>query len=134
LGLESTDKKEAIALAGKLLVDGGYVKPDYIDFMYEREEKLSTYIGNGVAIPHGSGRAKESIIKSGIVLLQYPKGIDFGNGDIAYIVIGIAGKDNEHLNILSNIALILEDKELAEKIVKETDRDRVYDIMTRIAE
>lgn len=126
LGLESTSKKEAIDLAGKLLVDGGYVKPDYVDLMHKREEKLSTYIGNGVAIPHGDKNSKNSIVKSGIVVLQFPEGIDFGDGNIAYLVIGIAGKDNEHLSILSNIASILGNEKLVEAIVKEVDKDIVY--------
>ncbi|MCF6463637.1 PTS mannitol transporter subunit IICBA [Clostridium sp. Cult1] len=126
LGLESTSKKEAIDLAGKLLVDGGYVKPDYVDLMHKREEKLSTYIGNGVAIPHGDKNSKNCIIKSGIVILQFPEGIDFGDDNIAYLVIGIAGKDNEHLSILSNIASILGNEKLVEAIVKEVDKDIVY--------
>lgn len=126
LGLESTSKKEAIDLAGKLLVDGGYVKPDYVDLMHKREEKLSTYIGNGVAIPHGDKNSKNCIVKSGIVILQFPEGIDFGDDNIAYLVIGIAGKDNEHLSILSNIASILGNEKLVEAIVKEVDKDIVY--------
>lgn len=129
LNLKRTSKKEAINLAGELLVKGGYVKSDYIDSMHAREKELSTYIGNGVAIPHGDKNSKDKIIKSGIVILQYPEGIDYGDGNIAYLVIGIAGKDNEHLKILSKLSLVLEDEKLVKEIIKETDKEKVYNII-----
>ncbi len=110
LNLESVDKFEAIKMAGKVLVDGGYVDEKYIDAMIEREKELTTYIGSGVAIPHGVGRAKELIEKSGISVLQFPDGIDFGE-EKAYLVIGIAGVGNEHITILSNIATIIGDED-----------------------
>lgn len=129
LNLKRTSKNEAIDLAGELLVKGGYVKSDYIDSMHAREKELSTYIGNGVAIPHGDKSSKDKIIKSGIVILQYPEGIDYGDGNIAYLVIGIAGKDNEHLKILSKLSLVLEDEKLVKEIIKETDKEKVYNII-----
>lgn len=129
LNLKRTSKKEAIDLAGELLVNSGYVKSDYIDSMHTREKELSTYIGNGVAIPHGDKNSKDKIIKSGIVILQYPEGIDYGDGNIAYLVIGIAGKDNEHLKILSKLSLVLEDEKLVKEIIKETDKEKVYNII-----
>lgn len=106
--LKSTDKYEAIRLAGRLLVDGGYVNEEYIEAMVERENELTTYIGQGIAIPHGVGDAKKNIIKSGMVVLQYPEGVSF-NGELAYLVVGIAGVGNEHLSILSNLANVIED-------------------------
>jgi PTS system mannitol-specific IIC component len=106
--LKSTDKFEAIRLAGRLLVDGGYVSEEYIEAMVEREKELTTYIGQGIAIPHGVGAAKKNIIKSGMVVLQYPEGISF-NGELAYILVGIAGVGDEHLGILSNLAMVIED-------------------------
>lgn len=115
LGLESESKEEAITRAGKLLVKGGYVKEAYIDAMHDREKVVTTYIGMGVAIPHGIGDAKKQIEKSGVVVLQYPNGVKFGD-ELAYLVIGIAGAGNEHLEILSNIATSLEDSDLVEKL------------------
>nr|MBK5236725.1 PTS sugar transporter subunit IIA [Clostridium sp.] len=106
--LKSTDKYEAIRLAGRLLVDGGYVNEEYVEAMIERENDLTTYIGQGIAIPHGVGAAKKNIIKSGMVVLQYPEGVSF-DGELAYIVVGIAGVGNEHLSILSNLANVIED-------------------------
>ena len=83
--------------------------------MHEREKVVTTYIGMGVAIPHGIGEAKKQIEKSGVVVLQYPNGVKFGD-ELAYLVIGIAGTGNEHLEILSNIATSLEDVDLVEKL------------------
>ncbi len=129
LGLESSSKTEAIDLAGKLLVERGYVKSEYLESMHRREKVLSTYIGNGVAIPHGDKYSKDEILKSGIILLQYPEGIDYGDDNIAYLIIGIAGKNNEHLNILANIASILESDELIEELINENNVNNVYELL-----
>ncbi|MBP2071431.1 PTS sugar transporter subunit IIA [Thermoanaerobacterium butyriciformans] len=101
----SEPKFDAIKRAGRLLVDRGYVEKEYIEGMIERENDVTTYIGNGIAIPHGVSQYVKYIKKSGIVVIQYPDGVDFGDGNMAYVVIGIAGKDDEHLEILSSIAL-----------------------------
>lgn len=129
LGLKNVDKEEAIKMAGQLLVDGMYVEEEYIQAMLEREELVSTYIGNGIAIPHGVGSSKDKIKKSGIVVLQFPEGVDFGDDNKAYLVLGIAGKGDEHLKILSNIATSLEDKERVEKLVKTKDVDSIQKIL-----
>ncbi|KAF0995258.1 PTS sugar transporter subunit IIA [Geobacillus sp. TFV-3] len=106
LNAQVKTKEEAIRLAGEVLVKQGYVAPSYIDAMLEREELTTTYIGNHVAIPHGTEAAKSLVKQSGISIVQIPDGVDFGNGNIATIVIGIAGKDGEHLDILSKLALV----------------------------
>ncbi len=111
IGLESEDKWAAIERAGEMLRSSGYVEAEYIPAMAEREKVITTYIGNYLAIPHGVGKAANYINTSGIVVMQYPDGVDFGDGNIAYIIIGIAGKDNEHLNILSSIAKVFQDEE-----------------------
>ena len=119
-GLESVDKETAIRAAGQLLVDLGYVDAGYVDAMVEREKLVSTYMGMGVAIPHGTSDAKETVKKSGIVVLQYPEGVDFGD-EKANLVIGIAGVGDEHLDILSNIAGSLEDEALLEELKNKAD-------------
>jgi len=116
LSVESESKDKAIERAGKLLIDGGYVKENYIEGMKAREEEVTTYMGNGVAIPHGMNEYKKEIIESGIVIAQYPNGVDFGDGNIAYIVIGIAGKGEEHMEILSKIALTVQYEENVERL------------------
>jgi len=129
LGLESVDRDKAIKMAGQLLVDSGYVEPDYIDAMLKREEELTTYIGQGVAIPHGVGAAKKKIKKTGIAILQFPEGVSFGD-DIAYLVIGIAGLGDEHLKILANLSGLLEDNDTAKKLRKTNDLEYIYEQFT----
>lgn len=119
LNLDSVTKEEAIIAAGKELQALGCVDEDYIDYMLEREKVMTTYMGLGIAIPHGTNEAKNSIKESGVVFMQYPNGVDFGE-EKAYLVIGIAGKGDEHLEILSNIAIKISD-ELVEKL-KTTDK------------
>ena len=114
-GLKSVDKETAIRAAGQLLCDLGFANEDYIQAMVDRENMVSTYMGMGVAIPHGTSNAKETVKKSGIVVMQYPEGVDFGD-EKAYLVIGIAGVGDEHLEILGNIVASLEDEELLETL------------------
>ena len=121
LNLDSLSKEEAIKLAGQKLVERGYVKKGYIQAMLEREELMTTYMGMGVAIPHGINEAKKEVKSSGIVVLQFPEGVDF-DGEKAYLLIGIAGKGNEHLEILSNIAVALDD-ELTERLRYENGKE-----------
>lgn len=113
---KSETKYEAIERVGHMLVDSGYVTSKYIDGMREREEKFTTYIGNGIAIPHGVNEYKQEILKTGLVFVQYPDGVDFGKGNTAYLVIGIAGKGDEHLEILTKIALTVQDKKNVERL------------------
>ncbi|MFU8786005.1 MAG: PTS sugar transporter subunit IIA, partial [Candidatus Izemoplasmataceae bacterium] len=102
LGLPKMNQESAINKAGELLIESGYVEKEYLIGMLEREKIVSTYIGNGVAIPHGVGDAAKYIKHSGIVVLQFPKGIQYHDNK-CFLVIGIAGKENEHMMILSNI-------------------------------
>ena len=120
LGLPSVSKEEAIQAAGELLKELGCVGDAYIDAMQEREKLVSTYMGLGVAIPHGTSQAKGEVKKSGIVFLQYPDGVDFGD-EKAQLVFGIAGVGDEHLDLLSNISNALEDEELLEALKTTTD-------------
>ncbi|KGF14401.1 PTS mannose transporter subunit IIA [Peptostreptococcus sp. MV1] len=114
LGLKETSKEDAIKLAGRKLVEAGCVEEAYINAMLEREKVMTTYMGMGLAIPHGVNEAKKDIIESGIVILQYPDGVSF-DGEMAYLVVGIAGKGDEHLEILSSIAIALDD-DVVEKL------------------
>ncbi len=106
-----SSKEEAIKLAGQTLIDNGYVTEDYISKMFEREETSSTFMGNFIAIPHGTEEAKSEVLHSGISIIQIPEGVEYGEGNTAKVVFGIAGKNNEHLDILSNIAIICSEEE-----------------------
>lgn len=109
-------QEEAIEKAGQLLVDSGVVKAGYIQAMKDREQIVSTFMGNALAIPHGTDEAKNEVIASGLSLLQIPEGL-LWNGKEVKVVIGIAGKDGEHLDLLSQIAMTFSEEENIHKIV-----------------
>jgi PTS system mannitol-specific IIA component len=129
VGAKAKDKYEAIEIVGELLVKDGRVERSYIDEMKKREELLTTYIGNGIAIPHGGSEAKEKIKKSGLAVAQFPGGVDFGDGNKAYIVIGIAAKGDEHLEILSNIASACEDEKRVKKLIESKDPKEILKLL-----
>lgn len=118
LNAKPKDKFEAIRMAGKLLVEAGHVSAAYIDKMLEREQTLSTYMGNGLAIPHGTQDSKSLILSTGLSIVQIPEGVDFGEGEKATLVIGIAAAGNDHLDILTNVAMICSEDENMELIMK----------------
>ena len=126
LGQKPVTKEEAIQAAGELLVKLGYVDESYVDAMQEREKLVSTYMGMGVAIPHGTTQAKGTVKKTGIVFLQYPEGVDFGS-EKAQLVFGIAGIGDEHLDLLSKLCNLLEDPALLETLKTTDDVDWVLE-------
>ena len=126
-GLKPVDKFEAIKAAGKLLNELGYVEEGYIDAMVKREETVTTYMGLGVAIPHGTGDAKKKVQKTGIVMLQYPEGVDF-DGEKAQLVFGIAGIGDEHLGLLAKISEIIEDPERLEQLKTTENVDEIMEM------
>ena len=130
LNLASETKGAAILRSGELLRKNGYVQKEYLEGMAKREQSLTTYVGNGVAIPHGLPEYIPYILKSGLVMLQYPQGVDFGDGNTAYVLIGIAGKDDEHLELLSSIALICQEEENVMKLRQAATKPEVITILT----
>lgn len=126
----SGTKEQAIRLAGQLLVEHGYVEEEYVDAMVQRDQELSTYIGNGTAIPHGVSEAKKKIRYTGISVLQFPDGVDF-DGNMVYLVVGIAGVGNEHLTILANLAEIVEDEAKVEELRRTDDLEFIYQMFTK---
>ncbi|WP_196605769.1 PTS sugar transporter subunit IIA [Pectinatus haikarae] len=124
-----SDKEEAINAAGRILADRGYVQPEYIESMQKREKVISTYVGNKIAIPHGINGSESQIMESGISLLQVPQGVSFGKGKTAYIVIGIAGKNNTHMSILTQLSEIVCDVENVDKLIQAKDEQEILDII-----
>lgn len=112
-------REDAIRASGRLLVEKGCVDEAYVDAMVERDRLTSVYMGMGVAIPHGTNEAKDAVKRTGVVLQQYPEGVDF-DGEKAYLLFGIAGKGEEHLEVLAAICKVLEDEEVLEQM-KTTD-------------
>ena len=127
-GLEPVDKESAIRAAGALLAACGYVDASYAEAMVERERVATTYLGMGIAIPHGTGEAKAGIYRSGIVVMQYPEGVDFG-GERAQLIIGIAGVGDEHIEILSRVTSALEDEEVLERLKTTDDPRSILEIL-----
>ncbi|MDT9027191.1 PTS mannitol transporter subunit IICBA [Rossellomorea yichunensis] len=125
---EFATKEEAIRFAGESLVKAGYVEESYVDAMIDREGITSTYMGNNVAIPHGTEDAKKAVIKSGFTVVQVPKGVDF-NGEKAKMIFGIAGKDGTHLEILSGIAVVCSEQENVNKMVQAKSAKELKDII-----
>ncbi|EPZ38591.1 Mannitol-specific phosphotransferase enzyme IIA component [Anoxybacillus ayderensis] len=125
-------KEQAIQLAGRILVERGYVEESYIDKMFEREALTSTYMGNFVAIPHGTEEAKKLVKQAGLSIVQVPNGVDFGGGNIVKVLIGIAGKDNEHLEILSKVAIVCSEEENIQKMIKATTEDEILALLNEV--
>lgn len=120
VGERAADKWEAIRLAGDLLVKGGYVNMEYVDAMAERETVTTTYLGQGIAIPHGTAKAKSEVLHTGISVVQYPDGVAFGD-ERAQLVIGIAGIGDEHLELLARVSEALENEEVLAHLKSTTD-------------
>ncbi len=120
-------KEDATKLAGKILYDNGYISKEYVDSMLEKLEKESyaTYIGNGVAIPHGMESGKKFVKNTGISYIQCPKGVEW-NGETAYLIVGIAAKDDDHMGVLSTLAELIEDPVDAKKLCEQEDKDLIY--------
>ena len=123
-------QENIIRQVGQMLVDAGYVDQPYVDAMVEREHSLSTYMGSGLALPHGVEQAKKQIKASGIAVMVFPEGTAWGN-ETAKVVIGIAGVGEEHLDILSVIADKMMDEAAAAKLTSgSADEDTIYRILT----
>ncbi|MBC1511903.1 PTS sugar transporter subunit IIA [Listeria booriae] len=117
-------KEEAITAAGQLLVEQGYVDAPYIEKMKERDAMTSTFIGNMVAIPHGTDDSRDMIKNSGIVLLQVPDGVSFDGNEVK-VLIGIAGADGEHMDLLSSIAIVCSEEENVAQIVAAESKQEI---------
>jgi mannitol PTS system EIIA component len=128
------NQEEAIRRAGTLLVENGHVEERYIDSMFEREKSVSTFIGNAVAIPHGTGDSKQWVTRSGLSILTVPEGVEYGDGNVARLVIGIAGKGDEHLEILSRIATVCEDENNVNQIVRAETKEELLAFFEEVEE
>jgi mannitol PTS system EIIA component len=124
----ATTRDDAIREAGNLLVKADAVTPAYVDAMQERERSISTYMGSYLAIPHGTNEAKEAITHSAVSLVRYANPIDWDGNEVR-IVVGIAGLDNEHLGILSKIAIIFSDQDEAKKMLDATTVEELYQLL-----
>ena len=121
LNANAADKQQAIEMAASALVQTDNVENGYLQGMLSREQQTSTFLGNGIAIPHGTLDTRSMVKKTGVQVFQFPQGIEWGEGNIAYVVIGIAARSDEHLSLLRQLTHVLSDKDTAAKLAKITD-------------
>jgi phosphoenolpyruvate-protein phosphotransferase len=130
LHARAASKLDAIQAVGNLLVSSGYIQPGYIDSMLAREKVANTYLGNGIAIPHGLPKDRDLIRQTGIAVLQLPQGVQWNPGESVQLVIGIAARSDEHIEILSNLTRVLGDAALIDQLSKTDD---THDIISQLA-
>ena len=121
LNASAADKQQAIEMAASALVQADNVENGYLQGMLAREQQTSTFLGNGIAIPHGTLDTRSMVKKTGVQVFQFPQGIEWGEGNIAYVVIGIAARSDEHLSLLRQLTHVLSDEDTAAKLAKITD-------------
>lgn len=129
IGLKRVEKNQALKEATNLLVERGYVEKSYFESMIEREEISSTYLDYGIAIPHCTKEGRNYIKKCGIVVLQYPYGIDYGNGKKVYLLIAIASLEDRHMEILNKLADIFDDEKTAEELSTTSSIELIYNCL-----
>ncbi|KAM3089655.1 phosphoenolpyruvate--protein phosphotransferase [Phormidesmis sp. 146-35] len=126
----AVDKADAIRQAGDLLVENGNMKPEYIASMMAREKVANTYLGNGIAIPHGLPSDRDFIQQTGISVVQIPKGVEWNPGENVHLVVGIAAKSDEHLEILANLTHVLDDEATIQRLSHTSNPDDIVDCLT----
>lgn len=129
------DKEEAIRYCGQLLYEAGCVDASYIDAMVQRDEELSVYMGNFIAIPHGTDQAKTAVLKSGIVVVQAPDGINFGTDEkprTATVLFGIAGIGDEHLQLIQKISIFCADVDNVVKLADAQTREEIVRLLNEV--
>lgn len=108
---KAENRREVLALIARIMKEKGYVSADYTDALEAREQAVSTYLINGVAIPHGVNEAKSLVAKTGIVIVQLPEGVQWNdNGDIVHLAVGIAAKGSEHIEVLQHLSTVVMDE------------------------
>lgn len=123
LNASAVNKEAAIRLVAAGLVKNGNVAEGYENGMLARENQTSTFLGNGIAIPHGTLETRDLVKNTGVQVYQFPQGVEWGEGNIAYVVIGIAAKSDEHLSLLRQLTSVLSDEQAAETLAKTANLD-----------
>jgi len=125
------NKEDAIRQCGQLLIDADCINQNYVRGMLAREEIISTFLGNGVAIPHGQFDNRNDIMKTGISVLQIPAGVEWDEGEVVFLVIGIAALRDEHVSVLANLAEAVDDENIAEKLRLTQDVNVILDYLNK---
>jgi multiphosphoryl transfer protein len=125
IGAAAIDRDAAIDIVGGMLVRDGRVTSGYIEEMRDREKIISTYLGNGIALPHGTNEARTAVLRTGLAVAQFPAGVPWGD-DRAFLVVGLAATSEEHVAVLARLAAILEDEQLCAALAKTSDAMEIY--------
>ena len=128
LGLHAQDKLDALRQCGAVLVEIGAAGPEYAEAILEREASVSTYMGEGVAIPHGTDASRTHINRAALAFLQFPQGVDW-NGNTVNLCIAIASRSDEHISILQSLAMVLMDSDKAQRLREATEVDEVLALL-----
>lgn len=129
LGAAASDKQEAIRQVAAALTQAGRVSEGYADGMLARELQTSTYLGNGIAIPHGTTDTRDLVLDTGVQVFQFPQGITWGEGQTAYVVIGIAARSDEHLGLLRQLTHVLSDDSVADRLAKTDSAEELRSLL-----
>lgn len=132
LGGTARDRADAIDQCGALLVELGAVEPGYVPAMHEREASIPTFVGEGVAIPHGTDASRALVKRTALAVIQFPDGVDWG-GPTVHVAIGIAASGEEHLQVLSSLAGVLTDPERADRLRSATAVEDVLELLAPAA-
>lgn len=124
-GEQAGNKEEAIRQVAAALVQAGNVADGYVDGMLAREQQTSTFLGNGIAIPHGTTDTRDQVLKTGVQVFQFPQGVTWGEGQVAYVAIGIAASSDEHLGLLRQLTHVLSDDAVAEQLKSATTAEEL---------
>jgi phosphocarrier protein FPr len=125
----AADKPAALALLGEVLVADGLVAPGYLEGLRAREAQGSTYLGQGIAIPHGTPETRDQVFSTGVRLMHFPAGVDWGNGQQVYLAIGIAARSDEHLRLLQLLTRALGEGDLSEALQKADSPEAIIDLL-----
>ncbi|ECK6645839.1 fused PTS fructose transporter subunit IIA/HPr protein [Salmonella enterica] len=124
-GEQAGNKEEAIRQIAAALAQAGNVAGGYVDGMLAREQQTSTFLGNGIAIPHGTTDTRDQVLKTGVQVFQFPQGVTWGEGQVAYVAIGIAASSDEHLGLLRQLTHVLSDDSVAEQLKSATTAEEL---------
>lgn len=130
LGAKAAGKREAIELVGEVLAQNGYIDPGYVESMKGRESVANTFLGNGIAIPHGLPEHRELIKKTGIAVLQIPQGVSWNPGETVFLVVGIAAKSDEHIDILTRLTHVLDDPDTIARLSRTTNPADIAEVLS----
>jgi len=125
LGAQPRTRSEAIHVAGNLLVSAGYIHPDYIQSMLRREEVADTYLGHGIAIPHGLPEDRDWVLRTGIAVVQVPEGVPWREDARAQVVVAIAARSDEHLQVLRRLTRLMQDAAHIQRLITTSDKDEI---------